>query len=41
VLVVAAALSLVGLCVLSFESWDMFLQMLICWFFTAARFCTT
>ena len=41
VLVVAAALSLMRLCILSFVSWDIFLQMPICWVFTAARCCTT
>jgi hypothetical protein len=41
VLVVAAALSLMRLCILSFVSWDIFLQIPICWFFTAARCCTT
>jgi len=41
VFVVAAALSLMRLCILSFVSWDIFLQMPICWFFTAARCCTT
>jgi hypothetical protein len=41
VLVVAAALSLMRLCILSFVSWGIFLQMPICWFFTAARCCTT
>jgi hypothetical protein len=35
--VVAAALSLMRLCILSFVSWDIFLQMPICWFFTAVR----
>jgi hypothetical protein len=32
VLVVAAALSLMRLSILSFVSWDIFLQMPICWF---------
>jgi hypothetical protein len=41
VLVVAAALSLARLCILSFVSWDIFLQMTICCFFTALRCCTT
>jgi len=41
VLVVAAALSLARLCILSFVSWDIFLQMPICCFFTALRCCTT
>jgi hypothetical protein len=41
VFVVAAALSLMRLCILSFVSWDIFLQMPICWVFTAARCCTT
>jgi hypothetical protein len=41
VLMVAAALSLMRLCVLSFGSWDIFLQTPICSFFTAVRCCTT
>ena len=41
VLAVAAALSLMRLCILSFVSWDIFLQMPISCFFTAARCCTT
>ena len=41
VLVVAAALSLMRLCILSFVSWGIFLKMPICCFFTAVRRCTT
>jgi hypothetical protein len=40
-LVVAAMLSMVRLCVLSFVSWEFFFQMPICCFFTAVRCCTT
>jgi hypothetical protein len=40
VLVVATALSLMRLCILSLVSWNIFLQMLICSIFTASRCCT-
>jgi hypothetical protein len=41
VLAVAAALSRMRLFILSFVSWDILLQMPICFFFTAVRCCTT